>query len=239
MGNVSFITGGTRGIGLALAYRLLAQGHCVTVTGTTPSGAERAQRQLESACGDPARVQAMACDVRDRAQVGRAVQATVDRWGGLDVVVNNAGVGVGQPISELSHDEWDRIIDTNLTGVFNVCRAAIPHLVTRGAGWIINVSSLASQNPFVGGAAYCASKAGLNAFSDALMFELRHQNIRVSTVLPGSVATDFMGPAVPSDSDWKLSPDDVAQAIDDLLRHPLRSLPGHVELRPTHPPRKK
>ena len=121
------------------------------------------------------------------------MRTVIAKYGGIDVLVNCAGVGVGAPISDLPHDEWDRIIGTNLTGVFNCCKAAIPHLKTRGGGWIVNISSLASTNPFPGGAAYCASKAGLNAFSDALMQELRYDNIRVTSILPGSVATGFSG----------------------------------------------
>jgi NAD(P)-dependent dehydrogenase (short-subunit alcohol dehydrogenase family) len=235
MSLVSLITGGTRGIGQALALRLLARGHHVAVTGTTPDGVARAERALAETCADAGRVLGLVCDVRDHASAERAVQTVVARFGGLDVLVNNAGVGVGQPIAELPHDEWDRIIGTNLTGVFNCCRAAIPHLVRRGGGWIVSISSLASKNPFVGGAAYCASKAGLNAFSEALMQELRHSNIRVSYVLPGSVATGFSGREPDSGADWKLSPDDVAQAIEDLLDHPARSLPSRIEIRPSRP----
>jgi len=235
MSLVTLITGGTRGIGHALAERLLARGHHVAVTGTTASGVARATHALSEACGAPGRVLALECDVRDHAAVGLAMQTVVAQFGGLDVLVNNAGVGVGQPISELSHDEWSRIIDTNLTGVFNCCRAAIPHFEKRGAGWIINVSSLASKNPFIGGAAYCASKAGLNAFSEALMLELRPANIRVSYVLPGSVATGFSGREVADGDAWKLSPNDVAQVIEDLLDHPARSLPSRVEIRPSRP----
>ena len=138
-------------------------------------------------------------------------------------------------LPDLPHDEWDRIIGTNLTGVFNCCKAAIPHLKTRGGGWIVNISSLASTNPFPGGAAYCASKAGLNAFSDALMQELRYDNIRVTSILPGSVATGFSGREPASGADWKLHPEDVAQAIVDLLDHPARSLPSRIEIRPARP----
>jgi NAD(P)-dependent dehydrogenase (short-subunit alcohol dehydrogenase family) len=232
---VSLITGGTRGIGRALADRLLARGHHVAITGTAADGVARAERALADRCGDPGRVLGLSCDVRDRAAVERAVHTVVARFDGLDVLVNNAGVGLGQPISDLPYEEWDRIIGTNLTGVYNCCRAAIPHLVTRGGGWIVNISSLASKNPFVGGAAYCASKAGLNAFSEALMQELRHSNIRVSYVLPGSVATGFSGRASDAGADWKLSPDDVAQVIEDLLDHPARSLPSRVEIRPSRP----
>jgi NAD(P)-dependent dehydrogenase (short-subunit alcohol dehydrogenase family) len=166
--------------------------------------------------------------------VQRAVDSAVARFGGLDVVVNSAGVGVGVPIADMTHDEWDRIIGTNLTGVFNTCKAAIPHLRARG-GWIVNISSLASTNPFPGGAAYCASKAGLNAFSDALMQELRYDNIRVTTVLPGSVATGFSGREPGTGAEWKLLPEDVAQAIVDLLNHPARSLPSRIEIRPSRP----
>ena len=235
MSQVAFITGGTRGIGHAVALRLLARGYRVVVTGTAASGVSRATHALAEACDDPGSLLALECDVRDRAAVDLAMQTVVAHFGGLDVLVNNAGVGVGQPISELPVDEWNRIIDTNLTGVFNCCSAAIPNLVKRGGGWIINISSLSSKNPFIGGAAYCASKAGLNAFSEALMQELRPSNIRVSYVLPGSVATGFSGREASDGDAWKLSPDDVAQVIEDLLDYPKRSLPSRVEIRPSRP----
>jgi 3-oxoacyl-[acyl-carrier protein] reductase len=235
MSLVSLITGGTRGIGHALATRLLGRGHRVAITGTTPSGVARAERVLAEQCGDPGRVLGLTCEVRDTGSVELALRTVVARFGGLDVLVNNAGVGTGQPVSDLPYDEWNRIIGTNLTGVYHCCRAAIPHLVARGGGWIVNISSLSSKHPFAGGAAYCASKAGLNAFSEALMQELRHSNIRVSYVLPGSVSTGFSGRPADSGAEWKLSPDDVAQAIEDLLDHPARSLPSRVEIRPSRP----
>ena len=235
MSLVTMITGGTRGIGHAAATRLLARGHRVAITGTTADGVIRAEHRLIEQCGAPGRVLGLVCDVRDHGDAEGAVQTVVARFGGLDVLVNNAGVGVGQPIAEMPHDEWQRIVGTNLTGVFNCCRAAIPHLVARGGGWIINVSSLSSKNPFAGGAAYCASKAGLNAFSEALMQELRPSNVRVSYVLPGSVATGFNGRTPETGSDWKLSPDDVAQVIENLLDFPDRSLPSRVEIRPSRP----
>jgi 3-oxoacyl-[acyl-carrier protein] reductase len=235
MSRITLITGGTRGIGHALAARLLARGHSVAVTGTTSSGVARAEHALAERCGDPGRVLGLMCDVRTHGDVELAVQTVVARFGGLDILVNNAGVGMGQPISEMPHDEWHRIVGTNLTGVFNCCRAAIPHLIGRGGGWIVNVSSLASKNPFAGGAAYCASKAGLNAFSEALMQELRPSNVRVSYVLPGSVATGFSGREPDAGAEWKLSPDDVAQVIEDMLDHPPRSLPSRVEIRPARP----
>jgi NAD(P)-dependent dehydrogenase (short-subunit alcohol dehydrogenase family) len=235
MSLIALVTGGTRGIGHAVATRLLARGHRVAIAGTTSAGVVRAEHALAEQCGDPRRVLGLVCDVRDPSDAELALQTVIARFGGLDILVNNAGIGVGQPIAEMPHDEWQRIIGTNLTGVYNCCRAAIPHLTARGGGWIVNVSSLASKNPFAGGAAYCASKAGLNAFSEALMQELRPSNIRVSYVLPGSVATGFNGRAAETGADWKLSPDDVAQVIEGLLDFPPRSLPSRVEIRPSRP----
>jgi 3-oxoacyl-[acyl-carrier protein] reductase len=235
MSLIALVTGGTRGIGHAVATRLLARGHGVAITGTTSAGVVRAEHALAEQCGDPGRVLGLVCDVRDHSDSELALQTVIARFGGLDILVNNAGIGVGQPVAEMPRDEWQRIIGTNLTGVYNCCRAAIPHLTARGGGWIVNVSSLASKNPFAGGAAYCASKAGLNAFSEALMQELRPSNIRVSYVLPGSVATGFNGRAAETGADWKLSPDDVAQVIEGLLDFPPRSLPSRVEIRPSRP----
>lgn len=231
MSRIVLITGGTRGIGYAVAQSLLRAGNTVAVTGTTSDGVVRAEREL-SAIGS---VVGITCDVRDAASAEAAVRTAVAKFGGLDVLVNNAGVGVGVPIAEMPHDEWHRIIGTNLTGVYNCCKAAIPHLRQRGCGWIINISSLASKNPFIGGAAYCASKAAVNAFSEALMQELRDDNIRVSYVLPGSVSTGFSGREPGNGADWKLHPEDVAQAILDLLNHPARSLPSRIEIRPSRP----
>jgi 3-oxoacyl-[acyl-carrier protein] reductase len=231
MSRVVLITGGTRGIGRALAETLLKAGDQVAVTGTTEDGVVKVEREL-SQFGQAV---ASVCDVRDAAAAERAVRTTVAKFGRLDVLVNNAGVGVGAPVADLTHDEWNRIIGTNVTGIFNCCKAAIPHLRDSGGGWIINVSSLASKNPFPGGAAYCASKAAVNAFSEALMQELRHDNIRVTYVLPGSVATGFSGRETGAGADWKLLPEDVAQAIVDALNHPPRSLPSRIEIRPSRP----
>jgi 3-oxoacyl-[acyl-carrier protein] reductase len=225
------ITGGTRGIGRALAETLLRAGDKVAITGTNDDGVVKAEREL----AELGAVSAIVCNVRDVSSAELAVRTTVAKFGGIDVLVNNAGVGVGVPIAEMPHDEWDRIIGTNLTGVFNCCKAVIPHLRQRGGGWIVNISSLASKNPFPGGAAYCASKAAVNAFSEALMQELRFDNIRVTCVLPGSVATGFSGRESSAGSDWKLLPEDVAHAIVDVLNHPARSLPSRIEIRPSRP----
>ena len=233
MSRVALITGGTRGIGYAVAEALIRVGDKVAIVGTTSNGVMKAEGALASTSG--AQVVGIAANVRDAASVQRAIDAAVARFGGLDVLVNCAGVGVGGPIADLPQDEWDRIIGTNLTGVFNCCKAAIPHLRARGGGWIINISSLSSTGPFPGGAAYVASKAGVNAFSDALMQELRHENIRVTTILPGSVATGFNNREPGTGADWKLLPEDVARAIIDVIDFPTRSLPSRIELRPSKP----
>jgi len=153
------------------------------------------------------------------------------------VLVNNAGVGVFEEIASLAPDEWRRVIDTNLTGVYYACHAAIPHLRARGGGWIFNISSLAGKNAFKGGGAYCASKAALNAFSEVLMQEVRYDGIRVSYIMPGSVDTAFGGPTGQR-ADWKVGAEDVAQVIVDLIGHPPRTLASRIEIRPSQPPRK-
>ena len=234
MTRVSLVTGGSRGIGFAVAASLLNSGDSVAITGTSSDGVHEAAKSLAQRA-TPDRVLPVVCDVREAPAVEAALRTVERHFGGIDVLINNAGIGVGAPIADLSEDEWHRIIDTNLTGVYHCCKAVIPRLRRRGGGWIINISSLASKNPFVGGAAYCASKAGLNAFSEALMQELRYDNIRVSYVLPGSVATGFSGRTSSTGDDWRLSPDDVAQVIVDLLSHPGRSLPSRVEIRPSKP----
>ena len=243
MSKVIFITGGTRGIGHAIAGAMLHSGNSVAIAGTTADGVATAVSRLQSAVAtatpDDAhpmpRVTGVTCDVRDAHAVERAIADVAASFGRIDVLVNCAGVGTGAPIAELSHDEWRRIIDTNLTGVFNCCKAVIPRMRASGSGWIVNISSLSSTGPFPGGAAYCASKAGVNVFSDALMQELRHDNIRVTVVLPGSVATGFSGRDAASGDDWKLQPEDVAHAIVDLLSHPSRSLPSRIDIRPARP----
>jgi NAD(P)-dependent dehydrogenase (short-subunit alcohol dehydrogenase family) len=161
----------------------------------------------------------------------------VERFGGLDILINNAGIGAFAPVAEMSDADWRQVIETNVSGVFYCCRAAIPHLKARGGGWIINISSLASKNPFPGGAAYSASKAALNAFSEALMQEVRYDGIRVSYVLPGSVSTGFGGRGERGSADWKIGAEDVARVVLDLLAMPQRSLPSRVELRPSQPAR--
>jgi NAD(P)-dependent dehydrogenase (short-subunit alcohol dehydrogenase family) len=230
-GKVAFITGGSRGIGLATAKALVAQGASVAITGTDQARLDGAASELG------AKALGIRADVRDYTQVERAISTAVTRFGGLDILVNNAGVGVFRPVAETTVDEWRNVIDTNLSGAFYCCHAALPHLKARGGGWIINISSLASKNAFANGAAYCASKSALNSFSEALMQEVRYDGVRVAYVLPGSVNTGFGGLSN-TKSQWALMPDDVAEVIVDLIAHPSRSLPSRVEIRPAQPPRK-
>ena len=236
-GRTAIVTGGSRGIGLAIAEALLEEGANVVVTGTTQNTLDEAVRELRGAAGQGASVEAIRADVRRYAEVEQLITATVQRFGGLDILINNAGVGLFRSVADMSPDEWDTVIDTNLTGVFYCCHAAIPHLRARGESWIINISSLAGKNAFVDGAAYCASKAALNQFSEALMQEVRHDGIRVSYVMPGSVSTDFGGRGGIK-GDWALRSEDIAHVVTDLIAHPARSLPSRVEIRPARPPKK-
>ncbi|HXF04401.1 MAG TPA: SDR family oxidoreductase [Blastocatellia bacterium] len=241
-GKVALVTGGSRGIGRAIAEALLDAGASVVICSRQRETLERALKDLGERFAARARsatqpVAGMVCDVRDYAQVQRLVQFTVEMFGGVDILINNAGVGIFRHVAELTPDEWNDVIATNLTGVFYCCREVVPVMRQRGGGYIINISSLAGRNAFAGGTAYNASKFGLNGFTEALMHDLRYENIRVSVVMPGSVNTEFGGRTKESD-DWRLRPEDVARVVMALLQHDPRSLPSSVELRPAKPPRK-
>lgn len=224
-GRVALVTGGSRGIGAAIARALAGAGASVVSTSRSGPGAP---------AGPVTQVRA---DVRLPDEAARAIDETVNRFGGLDILVNNAGVGLFANVADMSIEQWRQVIDTNLSGVFYCCHAAIPHMRRRGGGWIINISSLAGKNAFTGGSAYCASKAGLNQFSEALMQEVRHDGIRVSYIMPGSVETAFGGRGG-SKAGWAMLPEDVAQVVIDLIEMPPRTLPSRIEMRPSQPPRK-
>jgi 3-oxoacyl-[acyl-carrier protein] reductase len=237
---VALVTGGSKGIGRAIAAALLETGTHVLITGRDGTALASAVEGLAPhARKAGARVEWFAGDIRREGDARAMVEAAVQRFGGLDILINNAAAGILVETAVMTGDQWRETIETNLSGVFYCTHAAIPHLRARGAGWIINISSLASRNPFAGGAAYSATKAGLNAFGEALMQELRYDGIRVSTVCPGSVRTGFAGSEAGSAADWKLAPEDVARVVVDLVAHPGRSLPSHVDIRPSTPPRKK
>lgn len=229
----ALVTGGSKGIGFAIAEAMASAGGKVAITGRDQMRVNAAVTALLKSAAPGAIVRGIAADVRDRYGIEAAIDDSAEAFGGLDTLINNAGVGVFTDVENMSDDQWRQVIDTNLTGAFFATRSAIPHLKRAGGGWIINIASLAGRNYFADGAAYCASKAGLVAFSESLMLELRNDNIRVSCVMPGSVATDFSGPSENTDDSWKLTGDDIAEVVMDLLRHPKRSLPSKVEIRPS------
>jgi NAD(P)-dependent dehydrogenase (short-subunit alcohol dehydrogenase family) len=230
-GKVAVVTGGNRGIGRGVAEALATEGAEVALTARKRADAERAAGEIgPSAHG-------FGCDVRDEAQVAALFQEVARSCGGVDILVNNAGIGIFGPVADLRPEDWRAVIETNLNGVFYCCREAIPRMRQRGGGYIVNISSLAGRNAFPNGAAYNASKFGLNGFSEALMQEVRHDGIRVSYLMPGSVATEF-GRGAAEKQDWALQPADVAEVVLDLLRSPRRALFSRVEMRPSQPPRK-
>jgi NAD(P)-dependent dehydrogenase (short-subunit alcohol dehydrogenase family) len=231
-GKTIVVTGASSGIGRALCLGLAAQRPRLVLSGRDEARLEQA---AEACRARGAEALAVRADVTVPAQCQLLVSRAVERFGGVDVLVNNAGVGRFANVADMTLEAWRQVVDTNLSGVFHCCRAAIPEMKRRGAGFIINISSLAGKNPFTGGAAYCASKAGLNAFSEALMQEVRYDNIRVSYVMPGSVSTAFGDRGSSGEADWKLAPEDVARVVVDLLAHDPRSLPSRVELRPSRP----
>ncbi|HVN77082.1 MAG TPA: SDR family oxidoreductase [Thermoanaerobaculaceae bacterium] len=231
-GRVAVVTGGSRGIGRAIAGRLVSHGASVVVAARTGADVERTAAELAGSARG--RVEGVACDVRRWEECRALIERTLAAFGRLDILVNNAGVGVFAPLETMGLEEWRRQIQTNLDGVFHCCRAALPHLV-ESQGWVINIGSLAGRNAFAGGTAYNASKFGLIGFSEALMLEVRHKGVRVACVMPGSVATEFGSDAEAGGSDWKLHPEDIAEAVCDLLAFPARALPSRIEIRPSRP----
>ena len=229
-GKVAVVTGSTKGIGRAIAAALVAEGVGTVVSSRTAGDVERTVADL--AARGPAKAAGLACDVRDHGQVRRLMAFAVERFGGLDILVNNAGIGGQGNVADLDPAVWRAVIDTNLTGVFYCCHEAIPLMRARGGGYIINMSSLAGINAFPGSSAYNASKFGLNGFSEALFQEVRHDGIRVSYVMPGSVATPSRDPARKG---WALEAEDVAAAVIGLLKTHPRSLTSRLEIRPAQP----
>jgi len=231
-GKTALITGGTKGIGFAIADTMARAGANVFICARNREEVEAAVQKLgENAAGK-------LCDVRVEEQVKATIESCGRRFGGVDILVNNAGMGIfGKTVEETSGDEFRQTLETNLFGVFYACHHAIPLMKQRGGGYIFNISSLAGQNAHPKMAAYNASKYGLNGFSEALMQEVRHDNIKVSYICPGSVNTYF-GDETPTDEKaWQLQGGDIAQVVIDLLAMNERALPSKVEIRPSKPPK--
>lgn len=238
-GKVAVVTGATRGIGYSIAEALLAGGANVFICGRDEPTLKIALENLSRA-GSKDRIAGIVADVRRYEDCSSVISGAAERFGGLDILVNNAGIGIFKPVDQLSREEWDATIQTNLSGIFYCCREAIPLMRKRGGGYIFNISSLAGINPFAGGSAYNASKFGVNGFSEAMMQDVRHDGIRVSYIMPGSVATDFAAaPGTRQREAWKLTGGDIAKAVVDLYAYPASSLGSRIELRPSQPPRKK
>lgn len=235
-GKNAIVTGSTKGIGLSVAQALLAEGANVVVSSRNQQ--EIDQTVLSLADAGTGTVVGKRCDVRDEVEIVELIATCVREFGGLDILINNAGIGIFKSVEELTSQEWGTVIETNLNSLFFACHHSIPEMKKSGGGFIINIGSLAGKNAFPLGAAYNASKFGLIGFSEALMQEVRHDDIRVAYIMPGSVDTWFGGKP-PSEADsWKLSPEDVAEVVIDTLQRSPRCLTSRIEMRPAKPPKK-
>lgn len=235
-GKVAIVTGSTKGIGLAIAEQLAAAGASVVVSGRSQGDADAAAATLSDS--GQGVVVGTACNVRDAADCQRLIDGTVERFGHLDILVNNAGLGIFRSITELSVEEFQTQIETNLNGVFYLSKAAVPHLSGTGDGWIINIGSLASRNTFAGGTGYNASKFGLLGMTEATMLDVRDKDVRVSIIMPGSVNTDFWDREQQTERGWRLEGEDCALAVMQLLAYPKEAHVSRIEMRPSRPPRK-
>ena len=228
---VAYITGGSRGIGYGIAALLLQNQMKVAITSRKLDAAKNAAQSLTN---DASKVLAIESDVTSFTSEKKAVEEVTDRWGQLDVLIANAGVGQFAPIDQMSEEIWRQTIDTNLTGVFNSVKASVEEL-KKSKGYIITIASLAGANFFENGSAYNASKFGLVGFTQAIMLDLRKHGVKVSTIMPGSVSTSFNNHA-PGDADsWKIQPEDIGQIVLDMLNMHPRTLPSKVEVRPSIP----
>lgn len=230
---VCLVTGGTRGIGRAISRMLLMEGASVAICGQRQDTVDRAVAEL--AAETTSKVKGKAADVRMHDEVAELFRFVDAEFGRLDVLVNNAGIGMFRHVRELSLDEWKDTLETNLYGAFYCSREALFRFGTNGGGYVVNISSMAGANAFAGGAAYNASKFGLVGFTEAMMQDVRSENVRVSTIMPGSVATEFSGRPAGDGASWKIWPEDVAEIVKLLLRMPERTLVSKIEVRPSRP----
>ena len=234
-GKVALITGGTKGIGYGIAEALLHQGVKVVITSRDENSANDAAKTLAAKTNTTGSIIGVKADVRQLESQKEAVNQALKTFGQLDIVVANAGLGHFGSIEELTSEQWNAVIDTNLTGVFNSIKASVDALKI-SKGYYITISSLAGTNFFAGGSAYNASKFGVTGFTQAVMLDLRKYGIKVSTIMPGSVSTHFNGNEPSEKGAWKIQAEDIGELVIDLLKMNPRTLPSKIEVRPTTPP---
>jgi len=234
-GKIALVTGGTKGIGYATAVEMLKSGMSVMITGRTEKTLQETVDQLNRTY--PEKVMGQAGDVSNMADMNATIKTINDKWGGLDVLIANAGIGHFAKIQDMTSEQWNETIDVNLTGVFNSVKSSLDSL-QKSKGYIITIASLAGTNFFARGAAYNASKFGLVGMTQAIMMDLRDDDIKCSTIMPGSVSTHFNGNEPAEKDAWKIQPEDIGQMVIDLLKMPARTLPSKVEVRPSKPPKK-
>lgn len=232
---VVYITGGSKGIGKGIAQYLLNKGYRVAISSRNLEEIKRAASNLK---GDASDILAIRSDVRDPADEKNAVKSIMEKWNRLDVLVANAGVGLFAPIEDISTEQWKNVVDTNLTGVFNSVKASL-NAIKKAKGYIITIASLAGTNFFEKGTAYNASKFAVVGFTQALMLDLRLHDVKVTTIMPGSVISHFDGRIPSAEDAWKLQPEDIGEIVYDLLKMNPRALPSKIEIRPSKPPVKK
>jgi 3-oxoacyl-[acyl-carrier protein] reductase len=228
---VAVVTGGTRGIGRAIAERLLAEGARVAICGARQKSVDEALDLL----APKDRVFGTMADVSKLEDVRRFIGAVKQHFGAIRILINNAGAGIFRSVADMTPEEWQHMIGLNLTGAYYCCHEVLPLFIEGGGGDVVNISSLAGKNAFAGGAGYNASKFGLNGFSEAMMLDHRHAGVRVTTIMPGSVDTEFGGSAASDKNSWKIAPEDIAEIVVNVLRMPRRTTIGQIEVRPSRP----
>ena len=236
-GKTAVVTGGSKGIGRAIANSLVLANVNVVISSRNLAEIETAVAELN--WENRGRAAGAICDVREYEQVRSLFRYSKATFNSVDILINNAGIGIFESVEEMTPEDFRAVIETNLLGVYYCCHEAIPLMKQQGGGYIINISSLAGANPHPRMAAYNASKFGLNGFSEALMQEVRHEDIKVSYIMPGSVNTEFGGDTPGEAKSWQLQAEDIAQVVMNLLTYPERSLPSRIEIRPSKPPRKE
>jgi 3-oxoacyl-[acyl-carrier protein] reductase len=227
---IALVTGGSKGIGFGIAEALVGQNLKVAITSRSQTAADKAAAELNK--HGKGEAFGIAADVRDGKAQQQAVDLILKKWGSLDVLIANAGIGYFGSIETLTLEDWQETIDTNLTGVFHSVKASLAAL-KKSKGYIITIASLAGAHFFAGGSAYNASKFGLVGFTQAVMLDVRNHGIKVTTIMPGSVATNFNNHEPSPEDAWKIQPEDIGQIVVDLLKINPRTLPSKIEVRPS------